>query len=418
MKKTVCELNKVSKIYRIYKNPKDKLKEALSLTHQRYSQDFYALRDISFSLYEGETLGVIGLNGAGKSTLLKIITGVLSPSEGKVKVEGRITSLLELGAGFDPEYTGLENIFLYGSIFGYTKEEMDKKINQIIDFADIGDFISQPVKNYSSGMFARLAFSVIAFLEPQIFIIDEALSVGDIFFQQKCNLFMKEKMKGVTKLLVTHDMNSVAALCDRVIVLDHGVKVYDGDTTQGIEYYLKFSQNKVFSSTKEGISVPESNIVSDMEKISEEKLSGTKDAIITDFKIYVNERDFKDIVHENDVVKVLLNVYCNQPVKEPIFGYLVKDKYGNAIFGENTAFEKLPQLDALNNYYVTFSFKWPTIAKSDYFLTVGMGNGNDEAVHEIVCWAHSIAHFQNINKGFVHAMFNNALQEIGVERRN
>ena len=178
-----CDL---SKTYPLYKNRKDKVREILSLDGKSYHTNFCALQNISFSVEKGECVGIIGVNGSGKSTLLKIITGVIAPSSGKINIQGKISALLELGAGFNPEYTGMENIYLNSMLMGYSREETDKKLQSILDFADIGDFIYQPVKTYSSGMFVRLAFSIAINVEPDILIVDEALSVGDIFFQQKC----------------------------------------------------------------------------------------------------------------------------------------------------------------------------------------------------------------------------------------
>ena len=185
-KNTAIKVTNLSKVYKLYDKPADRLKESLHPLKKKYHKEFYALNDVSFEIKKGETVGIIGKNGAGKSTLLKIITGVLTPSGGHVHVNGRIASLLELGAGFNPEYTGVENIYLQGTLMGYTKEEMESKIQAILDFADIGDFVYQPVKSYSSGMFARLAFAVAINVEPDILIVDEALSVGDVFFQNKC----------------------------------------------------------------------------------------------------------------------------------------------------------------------------------------------------------------------------------------
>lgn len=214
------KIEHLSKVYKIFDRPKDRVKEALNPFGKRYSRDFYALKDVSLTIKKGETVGIIGKNGAGKSTILKIITGVLTPTSGSVQVNGRVASLLELGAGFNPEMTGIENIYMNGTFMGYSKEEMDVRLQDIVDFADIGDFVHQPVKMYSSGMFARLAFAVNAFVEPDILIVDEALSVGDAAFQAKCISRMKQMMKGGTTILfVTHDMSTVKAFCHRCIYL-------------------------------------------------------------------------------------------------------------------------------------------------------------------------------------------------------
>lgn len=236
----------LSKVYKIFAKPIDRVKESLNPFHKRYSKDFYALNDISFTIKKGETIGIIGKNGAGKSTLLKIITGVLTPTGGTMQVNGRIASLLELGAGFNPEMTGIENIYMNGTIMGCSKEEMDGKLATIVTFADIGDFIHQPVKMYSSGMFARLAFAVNAFVEPDILIVDEALSVGDAFFQAKCVMQMQKLMEaGVTILFVSHDTNVIKSFCKRSLYLDCGKLIMDDLSDDVVETYLKNRQESM-----------------------------------------------------------------------------------------------------------------------------------------------------------------------------
>ena len=232
------EIKQLSKVYRLYDRPSDRLKEALLPFHKRYSRDFYALRDINLSIGKGETVGFIGRNGAGKSTLLKIITGVLTPTSGTIDVHGRIASLLELGAGFNPEMTGVENIYMNGVVMGIERKQMEEKVEDIIAFADIGDFIHQPVKMYSSGMFARLAFAVNAFVEPDILIVDEALSVGDSFFQAKCIHKMKTLLdSGVTVLFVSHDWGAVKSLCKRGVLLDKGQIMLDDTAEATVEKF-------------------------------------------------------------------------------------------------------------------------------------------------------------------------------------
>ena len=209
-KNSAISVKDVTKIYRLYENPIDRLKEAMSITHKNFHRDFYALNGISFDVNKGETVGIIGTNGSGKSTILKIITGVLTPTTGEVEVDGVISALLELGAGFNMDYTGIENIFMNGTMMGFSRKEMEAKLQDILEFADIGDFVYQPVKTYSSGMFVRLAFALAINVEPEILIVDEALSVGDVFFQAKCYRRMEEIRKnGTTILMVTHDMGAI-----------------------------------------------------------------------------------------------------------------------------------------------------------------------------------------------------------------
>ena len=227
---TMIKIKDLKKEYRLYDSPLDRVREVFSITGKKYSRAFRALDGITIDVKKGETVGIIGTNGAGKSTLLKIITGVLPPTAGEVQVNGKIAALLELGAGFNQEYTGLQNIYLNGRIMGFTRKQMDERVQAIIDFADIGEFLNQPVKTYSSGMFARLAFAVAINVEPDILIVDEALSVGDLFFQNKCfRKFEELKAKGVTILFVSHDIASVRQMCSRALWIDHGTQKKFGD---------------------------------------------------------------------------------------------------------------------------------------------------------------------------------------------
>ncbi|MFA0289707.1 polysaccharide ABC transporter ATP-binding protein, partial [Vibrio sp. 10N.222.45.F7] len=230
----------VTKTYPMYHNPKDRFKEALHPFRKVYHEDFYALRDVSFDIHKGETVGIIGQNGAGKSTLLKIITGVLTPTSGASQVNGVVSSILELGTGFNNELTGIENIYVNSSLMGVSKESVDKKLDQIIAFADIGDHINQPVRGYSSGMFARLAFSIAISIDPDILIVDEALAVGDMNFQAKCMTAMKRiQENGTTILFVSHDISSVKSLCERAIYIKNGVLHAEGHAGEVAELYMR-----------------------------------------------------------------------------------------------------------------------------------------------------------------------------------
>ena len=241
----IISVDQVSKVYRLYDKPIDRLLESISLRKKSYHKDFYALRDISFSVGRGEAVGIIGTNGSGKSTMLKIITGVLSATTGKVESRGSICALLELGAGFNQDYTGIENIYMNGTMMGFSKAEMDEKLPAILEFADIGDFVYQPVKSYSSGMFVRLAFALYISIDPEVLIVDEALSVGDVFFQAKCYHRMDElKRKGSTILMVTHDLGSVMKYCDRVVLFHKGEKVGEGLPGQMVDKYKKILAGK------------------------------------------------------------------------------------------------------------------------------------------------------------------------------
>ncbi|MDQ1245236.1 MAG: lipopolysaccharide transport system ATP-binding protein, partial [Campylobacterota bacterium] len=228
-KNTAIKVQNLTKTYKLYDKPIDRLKESLHPFKKKYHREFYALNDVSFEIKKGETVGIVGKNGSGKSTLLKIITGVLTPTSGKISVHGKISAILELGAGFNPEMTGLENVYLNTSINGMSKKETDSKIKEIVEFAELGEFINQPVKTYSSGMKARLAFSVSISVEPDILIVDEALSVGDAAFARKCFAKMEEiRSRGATILFVSHSEGSVVALCNRAIWISNGKQIIDG----------------------------------------------------------------------------------------------------------------------------------------------------------------------------------------------
>ncbi|MFY9141757.1 ABC transporter ATP-binding protein [Sulfuricurvum sp.] len=240
MSNTAISVKHLTKTYKLYDNPVDRLKESLHPFGKKYHHEFYALNNISFEIKKGETVGIIGKNGAGKSTLLKIITGVLTPTSGSVHIHGRIASLLELGAGFNPEYTGIENIYLQGTLMGYSREEMDARIDDILTFADIDEFVHQSVKTYSSGMFARLAFAISINVNPDILIVDEALSVGDMNFQAKCMTAMdRMKQKGTTILFVSHNINIVKSLCQKGIYIQNGKLHSIGSASEIAELYIR-----------------------------------------------------------------------------------------------------------------------------------------------------------------------------------
>lgn len=405
------EVKNLTKIYKIYDDPNLRLLDALELTHKNHGTDFYALDNINFVVEKGKTLGIIGENGAGKSTLLKIITGVLQPTSGEISINGKVSALLELGTGFNMEYTGIENIYLSGNINGLSREQIEAKIPEIIEFADIGDFINNKVKTYSSGMFARLAFAVAIHVDPEILIVDEALSVGDLFFQQKCNLYMKEKMEHCTKLLVTHDMSSIANMADYVIVLQKGKQVFSGEPLQAIEFYTKSVHTNLFKEKEDNISankIEKGKDDLDIIEISKEHLGGAMEVLIEAYNIHVNGKEYLGYVQKGDVISVKLRIMSKKKVNNIIIGYQMKDKYGNIIFGENThssGFKEVP-LEAGKRYMANIKFKWPEIQENTYFLTLGIGEGTHEMQHVIQCWAHNICELKGITNKPNHGLFN------------
>ena len=238
MDNIAIQVTNVEKIYKLYDKPSDRIKEAMGFGRGKHHRKHHALKGVNMTIRQGECVGIIGTNGSGKSTILKIITGVLTPSRGEVKVNGRISALLELGAGFNMEYNGIENIYLNGTMIGFSEKEIDEKMDAILEFADIGEYVYQPVKTYSSGMFVRLAFAVAINIEPEILIVDEALSVGDVFFQAKCyHKFEEFKQMGKTIVFVSHDLSSISKYCDRVVLLNQGTKLGEGEPKQMIDIY-------------------------------------------------------------------------------------------------------------------------------------------------------------------------------------
>lgn len=352
MSDIAINVDKVSKLYKLYDKPSDRLKETLGFTKEKKYREHYALSDVSFNVKKGQTVGIIGTNGSGKSTILKIITGVLNPTSGKVDISGRISALLELGAGFNMEYTGIENIYLNGTMMGYSKEEVDEKLQTILDFADIGDFVKQPVKTYSSGMFVRLAFAVAINIDPEILIVDEALSVGDVFFQAKCyHKFTEFKNAGKTILFVSHDLGSIAKYCDRVILLNNGVKLAEGDPKEIIDLYKQVlvsnAEMRDLDEVRSGIN-KEQNLPEDGNAWKESLLLnpnaleyGNKYAQITDFAVIDDKGRITSNIQKNTEFKIRMKVKFNRDIDEPIFAFTIKDLQGTDVTGTNTMYELL-----------------------------------------------------------------------------
>ncbi len=344
--KKVIQVKDLTKMYKLYDKPSDRLKEALGLTRKKLYKEHYALHDVTFDINEGECVGIIGTNGSGKSTILKIITGVLTPTEGEVKVDGRISALLELGAGFNMEYSGLENVYLNGTMIGFSKEEIDARLDDILEFADIGDFIHQPVKTYSSGMFVRLAFAVAINIDPEILVVDEALSVGDVFFQAKCyHKFEEFKKQGKTILFVSHDLSSVSKYCDRVILLNKGVKLDEGSPKQMVDLYkqLLVGQNPVKQSgTDSGENTPKTKKDHGSFQANPNLLEyGNRMAEIIDFEVLDDRGMLSNTIEKGTSFKIRLKARFNEDIQEPILAYTFKNIKGTEITGTNTMFEKV-----------------------------------------------------------------------------
>ncbi len=352
MSKDVIVVQNLSKMYKLYDKPMDRLKEAFSFKKEKRYKEHYALQDISFSVRQGETVGIIGTNGSGKSTILKIITGVLMPTEGSVHVDGRISALLELGAGFNPEYSGIENVYLNGTMLGYTREEMTEKLDEIIEFADIGDFVYQPVKTYSSGMFVRLAFAVAINIDPEVLIVDEALSVGDVFFQAKCfRKFEEFKANRRTILFVSHDLSSINKYCDRVILLNNGHVVQEGKPKEIIDIYKKILVNQYDESSqeKENKVSEDFHFKDDGTSLWKDKFTvnpniveyGDKKGEIIDFCLMDSNGIITNSIEKDKDFYIKMKVKFNQDIEEPIFAYTIKDRMGTELTGTNTLYENV-----------------------------------------------------------------------------
>ena len=355
MSEFAIQVKHLDKMYKLYNKPSDRLRETLGLKVP--VREHYALRDVSFDVKRGETVGIIGTNGSGKSTILKIITGVLNPTDGEVTVDGRISALLELGAGFNMEYTGIENVYLNGTMMGFSKEEVEARLQDILDFADIGDFVYQPVKSYSSGMFVRLAFAVAINIDPEILIVDEALSVGDVFFQAKCyRKFEEFKKMGRTILFVSHDLSSISRYCDRVILLNKGVKLQEGSPKKMVDMYkqLLVGQDPV----KEEEKKQQKENWSQQFQTNPNMLEyGSKLAEIVDFAVLDDKGLCTNTIEKGSSFQIRMKVVFHENIQEPIMAYTFKDIKGTEITGTNTLFEKMnvEHSDAGDSCTITFT---------------------------------------------------------------
>lgn len=431
----------VTKIYKLYDKPIDRLKEALNPFHKEYHKKFYALNNLSFEVKKGETVGIIGTNGSGKSTILKIITGVLTPTTGEVEVNGVISALLELGAGFNMDYTGIENIYMNGTMMGFSKKEMDAKLQEILDFADIGDFVYQPVKTYSSGMFVRLAFALAINVEPEILIVDEALSVGDVFFQSKCYRRMEEiRQKGTTILMVTHDMGSIIKYCDKVVLLNKGNFVAEGAPGHMVDLYKKilagqmesledakdvdsdFSGETAEKEQKEKTQqVPHGKLMKDSLTINGNRTEyGDGRAEIYDLGLFDQRGNLTNLLLKGEEFTIKEKIRFSAPIQSPIFTYTIKDKKGTDLTGTNTMFEgtDIKPVKAGDEYEVSFTQKM-TLQGGEYLLSMsctGFEQGEHTVYHRLYDVA-NITVISNKNTVGVYDM-ESAVQAVKIERNH
>ncbi len=413
----------ISKSFEIYDKPRHRLQQMLFGRWKTYYQNFRALEDIDFEVKKGECVGIIGPNGAGKSTLLQIVTGTLQPTEGTVERHGRIAALLELGSGFNPEFTGRENVYMNAAILGFTKAETDAKYDDIVAFADIGEFIDRPVKTYSSGMMVRLAFAVNAFVDPDILIVDEALAVGDALFQQKCMRFIRKFKETHTILFVSHDTAAVVNLCDRAILLEQGRIVRSGPAKDVSEYYLSRQfqalQNGGMIDEKRGEETgktkPEedvcfkdmrrdfivtTNLRNDIELLPFNDASasfGTGTATISDVVLLDENGNKLSWCVGGEMVKLRITADVHRDMYRPIIGFIVKDHLGQGLFAANTCIAYLENPISVSGgrkLVAEFLFRMPVMYQGDYSVTVAVAEGTqrENVQHH---WVHDALIFRS-----------------------
>lgn len=390
----------LSKCYHIYDQPRHRLLQMMFRGHKLFYREFWALKDVSFEVKKGETVGIIGRNGSGKSTLLQMICGTLNPTGGSIKTHGRIAALLELGSGFNAEFTGRENVYLYGALFGLTHEEIDQRIDSIKSFAEIGEFFEQAVKTYSSGMYVRLAFAVIAHVDPEILVIDEALAVGDAVFTQKCMRFLRGFKERGTLIFVSHDMSSVLSLCDNAVWLHGGQLQLKSDSKSVSESYLRYTNQEIYGKSAK------------LSMNTELKRNRSENIVSEDIKPSIVEYNAKivavnnlceangwrtgageivslnlkrlgsvagDVFSGGELVRLSVKAIVHKFMDQPIIGFLVRDRLGQDLFGENT----LPYTDlkplpvkAGSTVLAEFEFRLPMLPNGQYSVMVSLAEGD------------------------------------------
>ena len=379
----------LSKCFHLYRSPLDRLKEAFHPLKKKFYSDFFALQNVSLSIPTGQTWGIIGLNGSGKSTLLKLVCGILQPSSGSVTVNGTISALLELGSGFNPEFTGRQNVYFAGALAGVDRRQMNRCFDEIVAFAEIGDFLDQPTKNYSSGMLVRLAFAVAVNINPDILIIDEALAVGDSRFQHKCMAKIKSFQKNSTILIVSHDQNAIMTLCDKVAWLHEGKLVAIGKPKEIMQRYI----GVIYEGMGNG-AVQEEICSADVEEMasrSAENSFGVGKANISCIRLRSLSRGDIEMVYGGEEVALEILVEAREDIAKPLVGFLVKNRLGIELFGDNnlTLEKEISSLAAGTTATISFSFKWPLLAAGSYAITAAIADGTSEG-HQQQHWVHDM----------------------------
>lgn len=438
--KNAVEVINVSKSFQIYQNPVDRLKQFIypkvqkffNFSQKNFFDENWILKRVNFTIKEGESVGIIGKNGVGKSTLLQLICGTLQPSNGEINTFGKITALLELGAGFNPEFTGIENIKLSASLFRIDKVDLEEKIKKIIDFADIGDYINQPVKTYSSGMYVRLAFSVIAFSNPDILIIDEALSVGDIFFQQKCIRFIREfKDKGGTIIFVSHDITAVQNICNKAILLQKNSSPLIGNTDYICKKYLEdlYSDRigKLLNTFQSDHTNYEKKFECELTNYAKYVISkfnhkadsfGEGKAKIINSYFMDDNRKIVNLTKEGQILELVIEAEIKEKINLPTFGFMLKNRQGEFIFTEDS--REISKKDNLicesgSVLKAKFSWKMPTLLPGKWSINVAISEGFEPETHVQQHWIHDALIVDCISSRTIHGWASIECQKISIE---
>ncbi len=405
----IIRITDLKKEYRLYASPFDRLREALSLTRKKYSKLFLALDGVTLDVIQGETVGIIGENGAGKSTLLKLLTGVLHKTSGEMQINGKIAALLELGAGFNPEYSGIRNIYLNGRMMGYSRHQMDERLDAITEFADIGDYIYQPVKMYSSGMFARLAFAVAINVEPDILIVDEALSVGDIFFQNKCfRKFEELREKGVTVLFVSHDIASVRQMCSRVLWLDSGKQKMFDQCDLVCDAYMDEKRSRMNLISTSGNTATQELDKTEISGIPEfpelnykSSRISSKRCTVRSFFIKDSEGSLTDQLIVDREYEVHIVIDFHETIDHLIIGFILENNKGLPLFDLNNYIsqDKTWTGEKDKSVEVIFRFMMPRLMKGSYVVSIGLSRGTQQDP-ETLTWLHGVMDVEIVNTGY------------------
>lgn len=444
----VIRVEAVCKSFRMYEKPVHRLWQGL-LGRNGSHKEFRALQDVSFEIARGETVGIIGRNGSGKSTLLQIIAGTLTPTSGTCVVRGRVAALLELGSGFNPEFTGRENVYLNGTILGLSRAQIDQRMSQILDFADIGEFIDQPVRSYSSGMAVRLAFAVIAHVDADILIVDEALSVGDAFFSQKCMRFLRAFQKNGTLLFVSHDAAAVTNLCARALWLDGGHVRMEGAAASVVESYMAQQHAKDRAESAgdivqlgvrsaaaapaaaasspdfrrellESLGVSNRIAVFEFNPESTGAQFGTGGATIVEVSLRSADGRSASLLAGGELVQLTLTARANQALESVILGFYVKDRLGQRLFGDNTHLvhrDVTASVAEGDTISATFSFRMPVLPSGSYMVDAAVASG-DQDDHTQQHWVHDALEFRAIDETMRHGLVGIPMAAIDVKRQS